>query len=246
MNKVKLVLKVPVLTSAKGSTQIPLALSSTELPCFANYVAGKNSEVVAAVREFAMGKGELLLYIHGVSGTGVSHLLQASSHLSSELEQQAFYFSLSDKEISVEVLQQLEIFDVLCIDDIHEISGSKEWEEAFFHLFNVFRDKGKRLLIGTNSLPENSNFQLPDLVSRFSGMVRYQLKVLSDEDKSLAIIQRATSYGLKLSSETANFMLTRGPRDLRALMGCVDKLDQASMVSKRAITIPFVKDVFGW
>ncbi len=230
----------------KSSAQIPLALSSTELPCFVNYIAGKNVETVSAIRGFAQGKGEPFIYLHGVSGTGVSHLLQASAHLSGELEQAAFYFSLAEKDLSVGVLSDLEIFDVLCIDDIQNVAGSQKWEEALFHLFNSFRDKGKRLLIGTKTLPENGNFKLADLVSRFSGMVRYHLKVLSDEDKSLAISQRAESYGLTINAETASFMLTRGPRDLRTLMGCVDKLDQASMISKRGITIPFVKEVFGW
>ena len=229
-----------------NNTQIPLALSTTELPCFANYVAGQNIESVTAIRDFSKGEGENLIFLHGISGTGVSHLLQASTHLSSELQQQAFYFSLAEPELSVEVLDQLEIFDVLCIDNIETVAGQAEWEEALFHLFNQYRDSGKRLIIGSKTLPENTQFELADLVSRFSGMVRYQLKVLSDEDKNLAIIKRAENYGLTITPEVANFMLTRGPRDLREIIGCVDKLDQASMISKRGITIPLVKEVFGW
>jgi len=209
-------------------------------------VAGHNIETVTAIREFALGNGEDLIYLHGISGTGVSHLLQSSAHLSSELEQQAFYFSLAEPELSIEVLKQLEIFEVLCIDNIEAVAGNADWEEALFHLFNQLRDSGKRLIIGSKSLPENTLFELADLVSRFSGMVRYQLKVLSDEDKNLAIIKRAENYGLTITTEVANFMLTRGPRDLREIIGCVDKLDQASMISKRGITIPLVKEVFGW
>ncbi len=230
----------------KSNTQIPLALSSTELPCFANFIAGQNQETVAAIREFAMGKGESLVYLHGLSGTGVSHLLQATANLAGELEQPSFYFSLAEPELAVDVLQQLEIFDVLCIDNVEQVATIAEWEEGLFHLFNRFRDSGKRLLIGTHCLPENTNIQLADLKSRFAGMVRYQLKALSDADKTVAITKRAQSYGLTISPETASFMLTRGPRGLREIIGCVDQLDQASMISKRGITIPLVKEVFGW
>jgi DnaA family protein len=193
-----------------------------------------------------MGHGENLFFLHGISGTGVSHLLQATANLSSELQQQAFYFSLAEPELTLEVLEQLDIFDVLCIDNIEFVANQADWEEALFHLFNQFRDSGKRLIIGSKSLPENTQIKLPDLVSRLSGMVRYQLKVISDEDKNLAIIKRAKNYGLVITPEVANFMLTRGPRDLREIIGCVDKLDQASMISKRGITIPLVKEVFGW
>ena len=255
VNRVKRVTKTPNLEQdqgllvprkVSGSAQIPLALSSSELPCFANFVAGKNVEAVTAVRNFATANGESFIYIHGNSGTGVSHLLQASTHLSSELEQSAFYLSLAEEEISPNILPQLEVFDVLHIDDIQKISVSKKWEDALFHLFNNFRDQNKKLLIGSNNLPENINLQLPDLLSRFSGMVRYHLKSLSDEDKCLAIMQRAIGYGLEINKETANFMLSRGLRDMRAVMSYVDKLDQASMISKRKITIPFIKEVFGW
>ena len=46
--------------------------------------------------------------------------------------------------------------------------------------------------------------------------------------------------------EVAVFIVNRVPRDLERLLELLDKLDRASLVQKRALSIPFVKQVLGW
>lgn len=226
--------------------QIPLALTTSELPSFSNFVVGLNDEVVMALRNFARAEADSLIFLYGQAGTGVSHLLQASSHLAAELGKKSLYLSLAEPGLNSKILKDLDFIDHLYLDDVQSIAGDENWEEDLFHLFNQFRDGNKCLLIAAKQLPEQLSVTLPDLKSRLSGMVRYHLKKLTDKEKSVAIIIKAQALGLKLSSEVSNFILTRGPRDLRELMQCIHKLDQASMISKRAITIPFVKQTLDW
>jgi DnaA family protein len=51
----------------------------------------------------------------------------------------------------VELLDNLEQYELVCIDDLHVIAGKADWEEALFHLFNRLRDSGRRLLIAAST-----------------------------------------------------------------------------------------------
>jgi len=230
----------------ENSPQLALPISLPELPCFGNFVIGPNQETVEAVRAFACNQGEKQLLLYGVSGSGVSHLAQACAHLVSELGVNGFYLSLSDPGLTAEVIEGLENFEVVCLDGLQAVSSDPEWEEAIFHLFNRLKDDNKRLLIGCDTLPENSQIKLADLNSRLAGMIRYQLKNLSDMEKQTALQQKALASGLKMTDDVARFIMSRGPRDLRQLMAKLAQLDQASLIAKRALTIPFIKQIFKW
>src|SRR3954454_23869860 len=58
--------------------QLILELAKPEAPGFANFVAGRNHEVVAMLRRLAIGDvGETSVVIWGPSGVGKTHLLHA-------------------------------------------------------------------------------------------------------------------------------------------------------------------------
>ena len=74
----------------------------------------------------------------------------------------------------------------------------------------------------------------------------YQLREAQDEEK-IAILQfRAARRGLSLSREVCSFIVSRSARDTEALLGLLDKLDNASLIEQRALSIPFVKSILGW
>ena len=67
-----------------------------------------------------------------------------------------------------------------------------------------------------------------------------------DDAGRLQVLQlRAQGRGFELPDETGVYLLRRYPRDLPALCGLLERLDQASLVAQRRLTIPFVKAVLG-
>ena len=58
-----------------------------------------------------------------------------------------------------------------------------------------------------------------------------------------ALRSRAAQRGLELPEETAEYLLRRMPRDLASLYGVLDKLDEASLMAQRRLTVPFIRDV---
>ena len=48
---------------------------------------------------------------------------------------------------------------------------------------------------------------------------------------------------MELPDEVARYLLNHQDRDIRALVVMLDKLDKATLVHQRKLTIPFVKDI---
>jgi DnaA family protein len=135
----------------------------------------------------------------------------------------------------------MDTIDLVCIDDIEEMYGKADWEEALFNLFNRIKQAHGRLVISSASSPQLSQAKLKDLTSRLNSGLLLNLTRLNDENTRQALQARANKLGLELNQDVAHFILTRFPRDLNSLWCLIDKLDNASLAAQRKLTIPFVK-----
>ncbi|WP_277052887.1 DnaA regulatory inactivator Hda [Zestomonas thermotolerans] len=230
--------------------QLPLGVRLRDDATFANYYPGANAAALGYVErlcEADAGWTESLIYLWGSEGVGRSHLLQAACLRFDQLGEQAVYLPLGEVvEHGPELLDNLEDFELVCLDDLDAVVGHDDWEEALFHLFNRLRDSGRRLLLAATASPRELGVGLPDLQSRLSLALVFQLQPLSDEDKLRALQLRASRRGLHLTDEVGRFILTRGARSMSALFELLDRLDQASLQAQRKLTIPFLKEVLGW
>jgi DnaA family protein len=136
--------------------------------------------------------------------------------------------------------------DLICMDDLQCIVGDKDWEESVFAFFNRSKEAGVKLLVTATSAPRGLEFSLPDLASRMSWGVIYQLHELQDEDKLEALDRRARERHMPLTTDVLQYVFSRHSRDLQSLLEVIDKLDQLSLAEKRRLTIPFVRKVMGW
>lgn len=230
--------------------QLSLAIRLPDDATFNNYYPGVNAaalDYVERLCDFDAGWMESLLYLWGQQGVGCSHLLQAACLQFELTGRSAIYLPLAELvHYTPEIVENLEQYDLVCLDDLQCIAGKKQWEEALFHLFNRLRDSGKQLLLAADAPPRGLSIQLADLQSRLSLALVFQLHILSDEDKLNALQLRASKRGVQLSDDVATFILSRGSRDMAALFELLDKLDKASLQAKHKLTIPFVKQVLNW
>lgn len=190
--------------------------------------------------------GEPIIYLHGPSGTGRSHLLQGACHAVSSGE--ALYLPLEQLGAMApeQVLDGMEALSLVCLDDLHAIAGAADWELALFHFINRAREQGCRLLVSAAAAPRQLAIALPDLASRLSWGVVFQLDAPSDADKLAILRFRAERRGLQLEEEAARYILSRAPRAMAALMELLETLDRDSMALQRTLTIPFIKSRLGW
>ena len=209
--------------------QLPLGIKLRDEATFANYFHGPNQAVVAAVRDFADLQSEpqdTCLLLWGADGSGRSHLLQAACHAVAEVDGLAMYLPL----------------DELAQEPPALLDGM----ESVFHLYNRLREQGGRLLIAASGAPRALGLCLPDLASRLSWGLVFQLQALDDQGKQEVLKLRAAQRGLQLNDEVARYILSRGARGMVELFAALERLDQASLQAQHRLTIPFVKREMGW
>lgn len=224
--------------------QLPLGLALRDSARFASFFPGPNSEAVHCLQLAATGKGETLVFLSGATGLGKTHLLQAACHEATRREHAAAYLPLNElKTLSPDLFDGMQEMQLVCIDDVGAIAGLPDWETGLFHLFNRTRESGSRLLVAGPGHADKLGIKLPDLVSRLGWGVTYTLKPIDNASVQAALMHRAHSRGLELPEETVAFLLKRIPRDLPSVFELLDRLDKASMVEQRRLTIPFVKAV---
>lgn len=229
---------------AKVVTQLTLPVQQRDDASFANFYPGKNQNLLTFLQSFSTDLNNSYAYIWGHAGVGATHLLQASCQQVYERGMAAAYIPFNQVELlTPRVLENLESFPLICLDDVQLIAGKRAWEEALFHLYNGVQEVNGHLLIAAKAPPANLSLFLPDLTSRLASNLIFQIQPLDDAEKLAALKIRAKLRGLELSDEVGQFLLHRVPRDLPALFALLEKLDQMSLAKQRRLTIPFAKTV---
>lgn len=224
--------------------QLALTLSLPANAELKNFCTGRNEFAYNQVRLIAAGKGEFCVYLWGPPGVGKSHLLQGACEHATLSGLSAIYLPFSkNPQFTINDIVGLEQLDLVCLDDIHLISGKADWEEAIFHLYNKLKANEKHLLVSAPMAPMTQNIQLPDLRTRLGWGVIYHLHPLTDDEKLEALIIRAKQKGMTLPDDVGRFIISRSARSMGELLKGLDTLDKASLTMQRKLTIPFVKQI---
>lgn len=185
------------------------------------------------------------LYLWGDNGAGVTHLLQALCHQAQKYQQSAIYIPLHEfqEQPAEQMLAGMESMNLICLDELESVSADSLWAEQLFHLFNRSLTSNCKLVFGAQASPAALDTPLADLRSRLSSVLLYKVTKLSDQEITQALVFRARRRGMEMPSSVAQYLVTRYSRDLSDQFRALDKLDQATLVEKRKLTIPFVKSI---
>lgn len=220
--------------------QLPLKLKLRDDALFDNFFVGDNAQLIETLKAFTEKKSESFIYCYGESGSGRTHLLQSCCHITQDI----FYLSLENyADFSPTIFEALEIQESVCIDDVDAIIGNIEWEEALFYFYNRARDIHTQLLVSAKKPPQQLSFALNDLQSRLQWGLVLEIKNLTDAEKIQALQMRAAIRGLSVSDEVSHYLLHHYSRNMHDLFSALEKLDHASLATKRKLTIPFIKSV---
>ncbi len=210
---------------------------------FATFLPARNAEATEHLARLARGEAAGTAWVCGPTGAGKSHLLQAACVQASET-MRAGYFPLRElRALGVEVLEGASQLDCLCLDDLDAVTGALEWERAFFGILRDIEERGGRLIASAASPPSLVQWALPDLGSRFTASLVFQLRPLDEGEQQEALKLRAHTRGFELPDETSRWLQRRFPRDMRALYELLDALDEAALVAQRRLTVPFIRSV---
>jgi len=218
---------------------LPIALS--DKASFRNFCVGAHGELIESLHSCVQLREPKLVYFYGNSGTGKSHLLFSAIRLAAQEAINTSYLSLADPKVNQQMLAMIDAQHLVCIDDVHAWAGDDDREQALFTLFEQIKHAGGQLLISGLKAPAHCGFELRDLVSRLASGLVYPLHALTEEQQFEALQSRANHRGLVISDDAVRYLLSRSSRDTSELFDILDRIDQASLVEKRKVTIPFLQ-----
>ena len=238
--------------------QIALDLGHTPKPTLDNFIATGNENLIAVLKDIqsnwqqapseqkVLSTDSKMIHLWGASGSGRTHLLSALQLQAAELGINAYLLnhdsSMDEWRACADVLiENNQAPGLLCVDDIDHLSEFAQG--ALFRLHNLIREANHQHLI-TASLAPSSHLQIrEDLKTRLVWGLVFQMHTLSDSEKLQALQQAATERGLQISSEVAPWLLKHFHRDMPSLMSLLEALDNYSLETKRAITLPLLKEM---
>ena len=164
------------------------------------------------------------LLLIGEEGSGKSHIARIFSHKTNAT---FIKFPLDLTELSK---------GNLILEDIHNITD----QDSLFHIINFCKNNQTNLLLTSTDLP---GFSLPDLQSRMNATAKVLIKP-PDEILFRAILHKQFfQRQINLDQEILDYLSVRLARGYTAIKEFVALVDQYSLVSKRRVTIPLIKNV---
>ena len=220
--------------------QIPLPVSISEYMTFETFYLSSNKVVIDSIKD----DKNKLIWIAGLQGSGKTHILQATVNYMDTGDNRLLYLPMREsKDFTPDILDNLNQFDLVAIDDIENVIGNFAWEEQLLILYEELIHTKSRILISSSDTPQGLSFKLPDLSSRFSLGLVERLKPMNEEQIIEAISLHATVRGFNLPQEVAKYLISRVPRDVSVLVDIIKLLDYESLSKQRKLTIPFIKTV---
>ncbi len=208
--------------------QLLLDLLPPASPEFANLVCGANAELISAVRRMAEGSyADRVLYVWGERGAGKSHLCEAVLRAARQ--------AISWDQIDQTSAPQGDLLVVLDDVDRLDVTGQAS-------LFNFLNQLVESSILIAGQQPTRDLALRRDLTTRIGSGLTFQMKPLSDDEKQAALQAHAQARGMILGTGVAGYLLRHGRRDMRSLVAILDAIDNFSLETGRAVTLPMVRE----
>jgi len=214
--------------------QIPLAIGVEAARTFDNFAAGANALAIAHLR--ALAPQAAPVYLWGPSGAGKTHLLHALVGRAEAQGLHAGWFSAADAA----PWPFDEAWALIAIDDCDALDVDQQ--HAAFALFVEAATRGIPIA-GAGRVPPVDLAVREDLRTRLGWGHVFAIAPLGEAEVRATLRREADRRGIFLSDEVMDYLLTRFARDLKHLMAQLDRLDEFSLASKRAITVPLLKQM---
>ncbi len=212
--------------------QMILELSPAPQPTLENFFPGGSGAALAALRA-ALGGDERTVYLWGAPGSGKTHLLHAFVHAFAGLGRRAVYAAASHFEAPMPL-------DALAADDVNRLDIVGQL--AAFDAYNAMQAL-RAPIVAAGDRPAVELPLREDLRTRIGSGLVIQVHPLTDEEKRAALVRHADGRGLRLSEDLVSYLLSRCARDMGSLVALVDTLDRYSLQTRRAITLPLLREI---
>jgi DnaA family protein len=240
--------------------QFALDISHKLTPSLNNFLAGENlalhSALLTVAKSWKTNSPRLAtenpldqrwMYWWGPEGSGRTHLLCAIGNEAQGLGLEYFPLTPNEPISWVRLEEQLPSLSasnhtsVITVDDVDRLDD--RLVASLFRILNAIQSsKALHIFMSGNAAPSVLRLR-EDLRTRLGWGLVFQTHLLGDDEKIEALQQAAQARGLVLSPDVLPWLLNRFYRDMPNLMALIDALDAYSLETKRAVTLPLVREL---
>lgn len=207
---------------------------------FEEFVEGQsNSWALAAAKGVVEHPGKIgynPLFIHGGTGLGKTHLMQAIGtelrkrnsmlavcYLTAETFLNEYVNALQNGIIS-SFRDRYRNIDVLLVDDVQFLQKGKQFQDEFFNTFNALAGAQKQIVMTSDVAPKNLPALESRLISRFEGGMVQEIESPKYETR-LAILRKKAEVMIPPIPEACiKFIADRIKSHVRAMEGALAKV----------------------
>ena len=227
---------------------------------FDNYVEGisnRLSRSVAISVADKPGRAFNPLFIHGSSGVGKTHLVNAVGvrikelhpqlrvlYVSAHLFQVQYTDSILQKNFN-DFMRFYQSIDVLIIDDIQEFAGLQKTQNAFFHIFNHLHLNGKQLIMTSDRSPAQVQGMEERLITRFKWGMTAEIEKPDYELRKNILRNKIYRDGLNFPEEVISYIAENVNASIRDLEGIVVSIMAHSTINNADIDVSLARRIVG-
>jgi chromosomal replication initiator protein len=217
---------------------------------FDNFVVGHSNSfahaAALAVVE-APGRAYNPLFIHGGTGLGKTHLIQAMGQEILKRGKGTVCYTTCETFTNeyIQAIQQHEIsafrkkyrhIDLLVIDDIHFLASKEGFQEEFFHTFNSLHQNQKQIVMTSDRpVSEISNLQ-QRLVSRFEWGLVTEMDMVDFETRVAILRRKREELHIQLADDSLLFIAQHVKSNIRKLEGALLRAASYASLIRKALT----------
>ena len=116
-------------------------------------------------------------------------------------------------------------------------------DELIFHLFNAAASAGTSLLIATRTPPARWEGRLPDLKSRLGAAPNIPINPPDEALIGAVMVKMFADQKIDVGADVLTYLLNRMERSFAAARTVVARLNNASLATRRGITVPLAREV---
>jgi chromosomal replication initiator protein len=196
------------------------------------------------------------LFIHGGTGLGKTHLLQAIGHyvvqqhrslrvryVTTETLMNEFVDALREKKV-VAFKQRYRTADILLVDDIQFLEGKENLQEEFFHTFNTLYEAGKQIVIASDRAPKKLATLEERLRTRFEWGLTTDVQPPDLETRIAILRKKVITDDLGIADpEVLTFIADRVTTNIRELEGALTRVIAYASLTGRPIEVEVAREV---
>jgi chromosomal replication initiator protein len=227
---------------------------------FSTFVVGRNNEFAHAacfrVAEHPGTDNYNPLFIHGPTGMGKTHLLNAVgnqirqmhpnyriNYLSAERFLNECISSIRRNEMDKFRLRYRERCDVLLMDDIHILGRGEAVQEEFFHTLNDFFEKGRQVVVASDRMPKDIKGLEDRIRTRLEWGLITDIQMPDIETRVAILRYKAEQRDLRISDEVISYIARISKRSIRELEGNLTKVKMFSELQGLECNLELAKRV---